>query len=151
MISNSNGTISAAQYLRLIGPDDLAIPLAGEVSYNQGDPYAVTLSLDTGTGEPVMWTFARDLLAAALHAPEGDGDVRAWPSLVSADPADDNAEAVARILTIVLGPPDACARFEASAPSIAAFLTRTYELVPGGQEAAHLNYDAELTELLSQA
>ena len=37
------------------------------------------------------------------------------------------------------------------APSITAFLAKTYELVSGGQEAAHLDYDAELTDLLGQA
>ena len=41
--------------------------------------------------------------------------------------------------------------FEASAAQVGAFLAQTYELVPGGQEPAFLNLDAELTELLNQA
>jgi hypothetical protein len=150
MTSNSNGTVTAEQYLRLIGPDDLIVPLSGDLTYQRDDPYAVTLSLDAGTGEPIRWTFARDLLAAALHAPEGMGDVRAWISPNRTED-DDEIGPGSRILTIMLGPPEACAHFEASAPSVADFLARTYELVPGGQEAAHLDYDAELTELLGQA
>jgi hypothetical protein len=30
-------------------------------------------------------------------------------------------------------------------------LQRTYQLVPAGRESGHLDFDAELTELLSQA
>ena len=37
------------------------------------------------------------------------------------------------------------------APGITAFLAKIYELVSGGQEAAHLDYDAELTDLLGRA
>jgi hypothetical protein len=43
------------------------------------------------------------------------------------------------------------AQFEASAAAFEAFLARTYELVPDGDESAYMDFDAELTELLSQA
>jgi hypothetical protein len=43
------------------------------------------------------------------------------------------------------------AQFEAPAPAIAAFLRRTYQIVPEGQEADHIDWDVELAELLSQA
>jgi len=43
------------------------------------------------------------------------------------------------------------AQFEASAAAIETFLARTYELVPDGDESEHMDFDAELTELLSQA
>jgi hypothetical protein len=43
------------------------------------------------------------------------------------------------------------AQFEVSARAIEEFLQRTYQLVPIGQESPYLNFDAELTELLSQA
>jgi hypothetical protein len=38
-----------------------------------------------------------------------------------------------------------------SARAMGEFLRRTYEAVPAGHESAYLNFDAELTELLSQA
>jgi hypothetical protein len=39
----------------------------------------------------------------------------------------------------------------ASAAAIETFLARTYELVPEGDEPEYMDFDAELTELLSQA
>ena len=43
------------------------------------------------------------------------------------------------------------AQFEISARTIERFLQRTYQLVATGQESSYLNFDAELTDLLSQA
>lgn len=150
MSSTSHSTVSAEQDLLLIGPDDLIVPLTAGLQYSRHDPYAVRMSLDAGRDEPVEWRLSRDLLAAALHAREGIGDVRAWPSPAPAAPVQ-SAGTGEKILNIELGPPDGYARFEASAAEIEAFLARTYELVPDGQESAFLNLDAELTELLSQA
>lgn len=151
MSSTSHGTVSAEQDLLLIGPDHLIVPLTADLHYSSQDPYAVRISLDAGRDEPVKWSLCRDLLAAALHARQGIGDVRAWPSPAPATLAELTADTEEKILNIELGPPDGYARFEASATGIEAFLTRTYELVPAGQEPAFLNLDAELTELLSQA
>jgi hypothetical protein len=151
MTSINRDTVSAKQVVRLIGPDNLIVPLPARLSYSRQDPYALTMAFDPGLGEPVEWTFSRDLLASALHGPEGIGDVRAWPSVALASPVEGAAEAGEKILNIMLGSPTGRACFEASAAAIEAFLSRTYEMVPGGQEAACLNLDAELNELLSQA
>lgn len=150
MTSINRDTVSARQDLLLVGPDHVIVPLTAGLSYSREDPYAVRVSLDVSLDEPVVWVFDRDLLAAALHGPEGIGDVRAWPSAVSSAVGEE-AGSWEKILNIVLGPPDECACFEASAAGIEAFLARTYELVPAGQESAWLNLDAELTELLGQA
>jgi hypothetical protein len=150
MSSINRDMVSARQDLLLIGPDHVIVPLTAGLSYCRQDPYAVRVSLDVSLDEPVVWVFDRDLLAAAVHAPVGIGDVRAWPSAVSAA-AGEEAGCWEKILNIVLGPPSECARFEASAAGIEAFLARTYELVPAGQESACLNLDVELAELLSQA
>jgi hypothetical protein len=150
MSSISHGTISARQDLLLVGPDDAIVPLTANFYYRSADPYAVTMSLNTGLDEPVDWTFARDLLAGAQHGPEGIGDVRAWPTGVSAG-ADTDASAADNTIYIMLGSPAGYAVFETAAAGIAAFLERTYRLVPAGQESAWLNLDAELTEILSQA
>jgi hypothetical protein len=151
MSSTDHGTVSAGQDLRLIGPDDLSVQLACGLHYSRQDPCAVRMSLDAGREEPVTWHVSRDLLAAALHGPEGIGDVRAWPSLAPAAPGTGPAARDEEILNIELGPPGGCSRFEASAAGIAAFLARTYELVPAGAETEYLNIDAGLAELLSEA
>ncbi len=140
----SSTNISAGQELWLIGPDNVTVPVECELDYRVDDPYAVRLSLDTGSGDPVRWYVSRDLLTAALHGPEGLGDIRAWPS-----PAGNAAPG--KTLNIELCSPDGYARFETGAAGIGAFLARTFELVPGGQEGDHLGLEAELTALLSQA
>ncbi len=151
MSSTSRGMVTAEQDLRLIGPDHLVVPLTAGLRYSREDPYAIRMSFRTGLGEPVEWTFGRDLLAAALLGPEGMGDVRAWPSAPAARAAGKGSASRGTVVNIVLGSPDGYAHFETGAAGIEAFLTRTYELVPRGHESGCLNIDAELAELLSEA
>ena len=151
MNGSDRDMVWAEQELRLMGPEQLIVPLAVEWSYSRQDPYAVTLSLDTGAEQPVQWIFARDLLASALLGPAGLGDVQAWPAAESAGPQEDGAGAGEKIVNIVLGSPDGSARFEAGAAGIEAFLDRTHELVPAGQESGFLNIDDGLADLLTQA
>ena len=65
MNSSDRDMVRAAQELRLIGPEQMIVPLTAEWCYSRQDPYAVTMSLNTGADEPVKWTFCRELLAAA--------------------------------------------------------------------------------------
>jgi hypothetical protein len=141
--STEGQTVSAEQVVWLVGPDDLNVPLTAHLRYDRADPYAVRMSFDAGLPKPVEWAFGRDLLAAALHGPEGIGDVRAWPA-AGRRPGE-------TIMNIVLGNLDGYARFETSAAEIELFLARTYELVAAGQESDGFDLDAELAELLSQA
>jgi hypothetical protein len=143
-------TVSVRLDMRLIGPGRMIVPLKAVWTYRRQDPYAVQVSFDADAGEPVNWVFDRDLLVAALHGPAGIGDVRAWPT-VEPDPAAKRPGARKKIFNIAVGPPADRAHFEASAALIGAFLARAYELVPAGSESACLDFDDELTELLSQA
>ena len=147
MTSNSRSAVSTELGLGLVGPERTIVPLMASLYYSCHDPYAVKIAFHVGTDEPVEWILARDLLSAALHAPEGIGDVQAWPSATSIVGAADGP----RILNLSMTSPFGHAQFEASAAAVEAFLIRTYQLVPVGQESAHLNLDAELAELLSQA
>jgi len=144
MSSNSSRTaVSAELGLGLVGPEQTIVPLMASLSYSCRDPYAVKIAFHVGTDEPVEWTLARDLLAAALHSREGIGDVQAWPSAAS--------EHGPKTLNISMTSPFGHAQYEASAAAIETFLARTYELVPEGDESEYMDFDAELTELLSQA
>jgi hypothetical protein len=165
----SRTEVSAELGLGLVSPENIIVPLMAALSYTSADPYAVRMAFDVGTDEAVEWTLARDLLAAALHAREGIGDVQAWPSATSCDPAagivpagTDGAGADGHgadgagaggygILNIAMSSPFGQAQFEVSARAIGTFLERTYQVVPAGQESGYLDFDAELTELLSQA
>jgi len=151
-MSNSRPAVSADLGLGLVGPEHTIVPLMASLYYSCQDPYAVKMAFHVGTDEPVEWTLARDLLAAALHSCEGIAAVYALPSAASADPAAEvGAAAGRRILNISMTSPFGHAQFEASAAAIEAFLAQTYQLVPDGAEPDYMDFDAELTELLSQA
>jgi hypothetical protein len=148
-------SVSAELALGLLGPEHTIVPLMASVSYDCQDPYAVRMAFHVGTDEPVEWALARDLLADALHASQGIGDVRAWPSAVPAGPAAAGAAPVGaaagrQILNIAMTSPFGHAQFQASAADVAQFLERTYQLVPAGEESGFLDFDAELADLLSQ-
>jgi hypothetical protein len=140
MNGTGSDTICSRQELRLVGPGYTVVPVRATLRYRQDDPYAVELTIDLVTDERTRWTFSRDVLAAALRGPAGTGEVQAWPL----------AGAGEKLLTITLGPPGACARYEASAVRVESFLARSYELVPAGQEAACLDLDGTLSRLLGQ-
>jgi hypothetical protein len=153
MINRSRTDVSTELGLGLVSPEQTIVPLRARLSYGSADPYAVRMAFFVGTDEPVEWTLSRDLLAAALHASDGIGDVRAWPAAASCDPPADRVPGGAGhgILNIAMSSPFGQAQFEVSARAIEAFLERTYQLVPAGQESGYLDFDTELTELLSQA
>jgi hypothetical protein len=150
-MNNSRGAVSAELSVGLVGPEHAIVPLMASLHYDRRDPYAIKIAFHVGTGEPVEWTLARELLAAALHSREGIGDVQAWPS---AAPGDDQAHpdaAGAGILNIAMTSPFGHAQFEAPAAAIDGFLRRTYRIVPAGEETGFMDFDAELSQLLSQA
>ena len=113
-MNNSRVAVSAELSLGLVGPEHTIVPLMASLHYTCQDPYAVKMAFHVGTDEPVEWTLARDLLAAALHSREGIGDVQAWPSAALPDPAaEDGTAAGSGILNISMTSPFGHAQFEA--------------------------------------
>jgi hypothetical protein len=124
--------------------------------YSGSDPYAVRMAFHVGTDEPVEWIFARDLLAAGIESRQGEGDVHVWPSPGSCSQSSDldltgAAQSGEKVLNIELSSPFGQAHFEAPAQAMAAFLRRTYQIVPAGQESGHIDIEAELNDLLRKA
>ncbi len=124
--------------------------------YSGGDPYAVRMAFHVGTDEPVEWIFARDLLAAGIESRQGEGDVQVWPSLMSCADDDDldmtgPQGGGGKVLNIELSSPFGQAHFEAPAQAMSAFLQRTYQIVPAGQEGRYIDIETELNDLLRQA
>ena len=146
-------SVSAELSLGLVRPEHAIVPLMASLHYTREDPYAVKMAFHVGSGEPVEWTLARELLAAALHSREGIGDVQVWPSVASSDPEAGQGGTASGygIVNISMTSPFGHAQFEAPAVAIAAFLHRTYQIVPEGEETNYIDFDAELTALLSQA
>jgi hypothetical protein len=134
-------TVSAELSLSLVVPEHGAVPLVASLYYCADDPYAVKMAFHVGTDEPVEWIFARELLAAGLQDPAGEGDVQVWPE--DSDAAD--------VLNLVLSSPFGEARFEAPLAATAEFLQSTYEIAPAGTEGSFINLDSELDELLWKA
>jgi hypothetical protein len=134
-------TVSAELSLSLVVPEHGAVPLVASVDYCADDPYAIKMSFHVGTDEPVEWIFGRELLAAGLERPSGEGDVQVWP---------DDAEG-SDVLNIALSSPFGEARFEAPLSATAEFLTSTFGIIPAGSEGDFIDVDGELDELLWQA
>ncbi len=156
MNRSSSTTISAELGLRLVVPQQTIVPLVASMYYSGSDPYAVRMAFHVGTDEPVEWIFARDLLAAGIDARHGEGDVKVWPSAQSCAESDGlevigDVSTEGTVLNIELSSPFGQAHFEAPAQAMAAFLHRTYQIVPAGQESGNIDIEAELNDLLRQA
>jgi hypothetical protein len=130
--------------------------------YSGKDPYAVRMAFHVGTDEPVEWIFARDLLAAGIESRQGEGDVQVWPSLMSCAETDDldvigtvetegPSGTGGQVLNIELSSPFGQAHFEAPAEAMSAFLARTYQVVPPGQESGYIDIETELNDLFRNA
>ena len=159
MNRSSSTTISAELGLKLVVPQQTIVPLVASMYYSGSDPYAVRMAFHVGTDEPVEWIFARDLLAAGIEVRRGDGDVQVWPSSTSVAEtsgldmigAAESRETQGKVLNIELSSPFGQARFEAPAEAMAAFLQRTYQIVPAGQESRYIDIETELNDLLRNA
>ncbi len=132
-------TVSAELCLSLVVPEHGAVPLVASLDYCADDPYAIKMAFHVGADEPVEWIFGRELLAAGLRAPAGEGDVQVWP--------EDRSD----ILNIALSSPFGEAHFEAPLSDTAEFLESTYGIVPAGAESDFIDVDGALDELLWQA
>jgi Streptomyces sporulation and cell division protein, SsgA len=157
MNRSSSTTISAELRLILVVPQQTIVPLVASLYYSSQDPYAVRMAFHVGTDEPVEWIFARDLLAAGINSRRGEGDVQVWPSAQSCAETDDpdvirSADTEdGAVLNIELSSPFGRAHFEAPTRAMAAFLDRTYEIIPADQESDFIDIETELNDLLRQA
>lgn len=123
----------------------LCAPSAGDrlitatLIYQCDDPLAARMSFPASAtldGSDVTWTFARDLLAAGLRMPSGEGDVHVWPYGL-------------RRTMIELSSPEGIALLQLDSEDVRDFLTRSYAAVPPGDEHRHLDLEADLAALLA--
>ena len=114
--------------------------LTGELRYDPSDPFAVSLAIGVERGEPIGWTFARDLLSAGVTAPTGEGDI-------TVEPAGTELGHEERAMRITLAT-DCLATLLVSLDRVVEFLVETYALVPTGTELDRVDLDAEIAALL---
>ena len=120
-------TVQMETSLHLVAPDSVTLPVRSSLRYDPADPYAVHVLFhpETGNGDPVGSSFARDLLVAGLDEATGIGDVRAWPW----------ASARGDVVALALSSPDGNALFRCPAACFVRFLRHTYAAVPRGAES----------------
>lgn len=133
------GCVTSRIELRLVVPGGAPLPVPADMTYDPADPYAVRVAFHTGADEIVEWTFARALLTEGVSQASGVGDVQVWPSRAGGR----------RTVCLSLSSPSGRALFEASLPEVVQFLTRSYSLVPTGNESDYVDVDTELALLLS--
>ena len=114
--------------------------LDAELRYDPADPFAVSLAIGVDCGEPVVWTFARELLSAGVNSPSGEGDITVEPDVTEGFGAE-------RALRITLAT-DCMATMLASTDRVVEFLVETYAVVPTGAELDRVDFDAEIAALL---
>ncbi|MER7149171.1 SsgA family sporulation/cell division regulator [Streptomyces xanthochromogenes] len=118
-------------------------PLPVLFRYRATDPYAVETVFGPEDTD-VTWVFARDLLAAGMHAKTGDGDVTIWPGLHG--PVNNTW------IYIELKPPSGTALVSLPRARVEEFLNETNIAVPPGTEEDHLtctlpDFEGQLTQL----
>ena len=111
--------------------------LTGELRYDPSDPFAVSLAIGTECGEPVIWTFARDLLADGVKEPAGEGDITIEPA----------SDLDSRELRITLAT-DSLATLLAPRDRVVEFLVEAFTVLPSGAEFDTIDFDAEISALL---
>lgn len=111
--------------------------LAAELRYDPSDPLAVSLAIGIDCGEPVVWVFARDLLAAGVNQPVGEGDI-------TIEPASDMDSREIRITLAT----DCLATMIAPRDPIVEFLVSAFTAVPSGCELDTVDWDSEIAALL---
>lgn len=123
----------------------LDFQVGGTIEVNAGmrylaeEPYAVHLVFPgwaTADGEEAVWTFGRDLLLDGLHGAAGDGDVRVIPMREEGRTA------------ILLVGPEGSARLEVQSQQLRDFLAATEACVARGREAAEIDWDGGIAQLL---
>ncbi|GAA2907344.1 SsgA family sporulation/cell division regulator [Streptomyces mexicanus] len=126
---------------RLVAAAPRMPSIPATLHYDRRDPFAVRMTFPapaTLEGVEVCWTFARDLLVAGLHEPEGDGDVRVRPYGYDRTVMEFHA-------------PEGTAVVHVRSGEIRRFLQATNELVPAGREHLQLDLDHDLAELMGDA
>ncbi|MBN0046755.1 SsgA family sporulation/cell division regulator [Streptomyces actuosus] len=118
-----------------------AVSLDVRFAYDADDPLAVQMGFPGAPGHHPPWVFSRDLPAAGLRAPSGDGDVRVRP------PCRCHSSDKVRIL--LHGRRAAAVLYVRAAP-LEDWLARTFALVPAGTEGAHLLIEEALARLLGR-
>ncbi|MCX2968143.1 MULTISPECIES: SsgA family sporulation/cell division regulator [Streptomyces] len=113
--------------------------VAATLHYDSADPLALAVTFPAEAaleGTEVTWVFGRELLAAALRGPAGEGDVRFWSHRPGRT-------------TLELRAAQGAALVELGTEELDRFLAATYAFVPAAEETRRLDLDAAIAALLA--
>lgn len=127
--------------LSCLDPWGRTVDVPTTLGYREDDPYAVSLTFHSHSGD-VVWVVSRTLLLQGLAAPTGEGDVKVYPSI------DDRARAV---VVLDFSSPDGRLVATTSSREIQGFLAKTFAAVPVGTESSRLDLDGLIEALLGSA
>ncbi|MFD0574623.1 SsgA family sporulation/cell division regulator [Kitasatospora gansuensis] len=130
-------TVATSLDLQLVVAPGADVPVAACLRYDVRDPYAVFLDIHVGLDAPIVWTFARELLATGVREWAGVGDVTVHPG-----------PGGAQHVYVALRGESGGAVLRARSSDIGGFLWRTERLVPIGSERKHFDLDLLLCRLL---
>ncbi|WP_190136558.1 SsgA family sporulation/cell division regulator [Streptomyces longispororuber] len=140
------GTVTSAVTAQVRTAEDVPpTPLPAELRYEVSDPYAVVLTLGPSTDWAVTWVFARALLTEGLRRPTGAGDVTVVPA-----PRHHRRRHHPRSVRVVLRNGSGQALVGLAVGDVAAFLRKTFALVPAGAEGYHVDLDGVITALMGR-
>ena len=112
-------------------------PVVTRWTYSAADPFAVTLGVRGRRDRFVEWLVARDLVIESLSGPVGCGDIRMSPQHVQGYD----------VIEIEIRSTDGRAVLEVDRELLQQFLDAALALVPAGEEAAHMDLDAEILKI----
>jgi hypothetical protein len=127
-------SVTQVMFAALIGHD---APVMTRWTYSLSDPFAVTLAVQTPRGRWVEWLLGRDLLLAGLTGIAGDGDVRLCRQEIPGH----------EVITLEVRSTDGRAVFTFDRELLGRFIDATTQLVEFGDEAACIDFDAEIALL----
>jgi hypothetical protein len=112
--------------------------LRARFTFDPDDPWVVTVAFLVEAGPQVTWQIGRGLLRHGLRSTSGNGDVKVWRAGRGEQPT----------AWLRLDSHGLSALFEMPLPPLAAWLDRTYQLVPDEAEMAGVDWDSFLAGLL---
>lgn len=115
-------TISRATFTSSSGKQ---VPVSVTLSYDDQDPFAVTMDISPAEHRTIRWAFERDLLKRGRHTKSGIGDVTVEPEVYQ--------------VHVHLSSPDGHGTITMPTLDVREFLDVTYDAVPDGWEAYDLD------------
>jgi hypothetical protein len=131
------GHLTADLSGRVLSPGSGLVTARIQLRYDSTDPYAVHMTVRLPGGQPIPWTFGRELLDDGLSGTSGAGDVTVAPC----------PQSLSVLLHVTLRDDVSAAVLEIEVAPIKEFLLLTHGLVPPGCEGLFLRVEDDVSSI----